>query len=76
LNKGVYGLINAPYLWYCVLVTEFMRFGFETLPFDPCYFVLRSPAQGDQPGQLKGILGVHINDGIGGGNSYFEEKNY
>ena len=74
LNKGAYGLIDAPYLWYCALVTELTRLGFETSPFDPCCFVLRSPHQGDQPGKLEGILGIHVDDGIGGGSSYFEEK--
>ena len=74
LNKGAYGLIDAPYLWYCALVTELTRLGFETSPFDPCCFVLRSPPKGDQPGQLEGILGVHVDDGIGGGSPYFESK--
>ena len=74
LNKGAYGLIDAPYLWYCALVTELTKLGFETSPFDPCCFVLRSPSKGDQPGQLEGILGIHVDDGIGGGSEYFEEK--
>jgi hypothetical protein len=55
-------------------VSELRRLGFETSPFDPCCFVLRSPPKGDQPGQLEGILGVHVDDGIGGGSPYFESK--
>jgi len=42
LNKGAYGLIDAPYLWYCALVTELLQLDFEVCPFDPCLFLLRS----------------------------------
>eukprot|EP00435_Cladocopium_sp_Y103_P022606 s1610_g5.t1 len=74
LNKSAYGLIDAPYLWYCALVSELVRLGFETSPFDPCCFVLRSKPTNGHPGKLEGILGVHVDDGIGGGSEYFEEK--
>jgi hypothetical protein len=39
LNKGAYGLIDAPYLWYCALVTELLQLDFEVCPFDPCLFL-------------------------------------
>ena len=74
LNKGAYGLIDAPYLWYCALVQELTSLGFEISPFDPCLFVLREPADSATPGQLAGILGVHVDDGIGGGNAYYQSK--
>ena len=74
LNKSAYGLIDAPYLWYCSLVTELTQLGFEASPFDPCCFVLRAESQDGQPGQLEGILGIHVDDGIGGGSAVFEEK--
>eukprot|EP00435_Cladocopium_sp_Y103_P028662 s3013_g7.t1 len=74
LNKSAYGLIDAPYLWYCALVSELLALGFETSPFDPCCFILRSPPENGQPGKLEGILGVHVDDGLGGGSKYFEEK--
>ena len=74
LNKSAYGLIDAPYLWYCALVSELLRLGFETSPFDPYCFVLRSPSSNGQPGKLEGILGVHVDDGIGGGSEVFEAK--
>jgi len=75
LNKSAYGLIDAPYLWYCALVSELLRLGFETSPFDPCCFVLRSPPSSTgQPGKLEGILGVHVDDGIGGGSEVFKAK--
>ena len=74
LNKGAYGLIDAPYLWYCALVQELTSLGFEINPFAPCLFVLREPADSAKPGQLAGILGVHVDDDIGGGNAYYQSK--
>ena len=73
LNKGAYGLIDAPYLWYCALVNELLRLGFEACPFDPCCFVLRTPATESQGSKLEGILGIHVDDGIGGGSPVFEK---
>ena len=73
LNKGAYGLIDAPYLWYCALVSELLRLGFEACPFDPCCFVLRTPATKEHDSRLEGILGIHVDDGIGGGSPVFEE---
>ena len=83
LQKGAYGLIDAPYLWYCALVQELTRLGMESCPFDPCVFVLREdsivPTE-DQPrpkdirpatGPIAGVLGIHVDDGICGGNQKF-----
>ena len=36
LNKSAYGLIDAPYLWYCALVSELTSLGMEVSPFCPC----------------------------------------
>ena len=74
LNKSAYGLIDAPFLWFCSLVSELTRLGFEPAPFDPCLFVLREPSTDGQPGPLAGVLGVHVDDGIGAGNKYYEQK--
>ena len=74
LNKGAYGLIDAPYLWYCALVKELTYLGFETSPFDPCLFVLREPSTSPKAGQIAGILGIHVDDGIGGGNEFYQRK--
>ena len=73
LNKGAYGLIDAPYLWDCALVNELLRLGFEACPFDPCCFVLRTPTTDSQDSKLEGILGIHVDDGIGGGSPVFEK---
>ena len=73
LNKGAYGLIDAPYLWYCALVNELTSLGMEMCPFDPCLFVLRESSDSTCPGQLAGVLGIHVDDGICGGNEKFQE---
>ena len=85
LQKGAYGLIDAPYLWYCALVQELTRLGMESCPFDPCVFVLREDSyvpDNDQPrpsglrpasGPIIGVLGIHVDDGICGGNQKFQQ---
>ena len=42
----------------------------EVSPFDPCTFVLRCK---EDPSQIAGILGIHVDDGIGGGNQQFHD---
>lgn len=71
LNKGAYGLVDAPFLW---LVEELTKLQFEPSPMDPCLFVLRHPSTDQQPGRLAGVVGIHVDDGIGGGDSYFDEQ--
>ena len=70
LNKSAYGLVEAPYLWYCTLVSELTDLGMEVSPFDPCTFVLE--CQKD-PTKIAGILGMHVDDGIGGRNQQFHD---
>eukprot|EP00438_Fugacium_kawagutii_P026412 Skav210812 [mRNA] locus=scaffold2924:156234:161009:- [translate_table: standard] len=74
LNKGAYGLVDAPYLWYQALVAELTRLNFTVSPFDPCTFILREPPGSDRAGQVAGILGIHVDDGLGGGNTYFQQQ--
>ena len=69
LTKGAYGLIDAPFLWYTALKDELLKLDFEICPMDSCVFVLRNSNH-----QPDGILGVHVDDGICGGNSRFERK--
>ena len=70
LTKGAYGLIDAPYLWYQAFRSELLRLGFQQSPFDPCTFILRCP----ETNQPEGILGIHVDDGLCGGNQRFCEK--
>eukprot|EP00435_Cladocopium_sp_Y103_P039315 s274_g10.t1 len=74
LLKGAYGLINAPLLWYVELKAALVALGFVISPMDPCLFVL--PKTKTSPGdisQIHGILGIHVDDGIGGGDAIFTE---
>ena len=70
LDKSAYGLIDAPYLWFRTLHDELISLGFVSSPFDPCVFVLREP----KTQSLAGVLGIHVDDGIHGGNEYFHQQ--
>lgn len=70
LTKGAYGLIDAPYMWFRTLNKELISLGFMPSPFDPCMYVLRHP----ETGVLSGVLGIHVDDGLGGGNDYFAQQ--
>ena len=77
LEKGAYGLIDAPYQWYQALREELERLHFVPSPFDACLFVLRTPGKDGKPrsdGKIEGILGIHVDDGLGGGTEYFYEQ--
>eukprot|EP00435_Cladocopium_sp_Y103_P034598 s1525_g9.t1 len=73
LLKGAYGLINAPLLWYLELKGALLSLGFVISPMDPCLFVL--PKQHPSPGtpKIHGIVGIHVDDGIGGGDETFSK---
>lgn len=70
LKGGAYGRVDAPYLWYKELRAVLEGFGFVTCPFDGCLFLLTTPDKHDRP-RVRGVLGIHVDDGIGGGDSYF-----
>ena len=66
LKKSAYGLIDAPFLWFQTLNEELIKIGFEPSPFDPCLYVLRK-----SDGTPRGVIGVHVDDGLCGGDSEF-----
>eukprot|EP00435_Cladocopium_sp_Y103_P002384 s4317_g1.t1 len=68
LLKSAYGLVNAPLLWYEELKSALLGLNFVMSPLDPCTFVL--PRQ-DGKG-IHGLVGVHVDDGLGAGNETFE----
>ena len=68
LEKGAYGLIDAPYMWYRAILEELTRLGFEQSPFDPCVFILRDASTG----KPEGVIGLHVDDGLCGGNQRFQ----
>ena len=66
LRKAVYGLVNAPKKWWDRLKKSLIQHGFTSCALDPCAFVLRTS------GQIHGVLGVHVDDEIGGGDETFD----
>eukprot|EP00435_Cladocopium_sp_Y103_P034072 s2488_g8.t1 len=70
LDKSAYGLVDAPFLWFKTLSEELMALGMQPSPFDPCLFLLRDP----KTNELAGALGVHVDDGIHGGNQFFHDQ--
>ena len=70
LVKGAYGLIDAPYLWYCALKEKLLELEFEIAPWDPCVFVLRHP----KTRRPEGVIGIHVDDGLCGGNQRFQAQ--
>ena len=70
LTKSAYGLIDAPFMWFQALKEEVLKLGFEQSPFCPCTFILRCP----KTRVPEGIIGVHVDDGLCGGNQRFMSK--
>ena len=70
LEKSAYGLIDAPYLWHKELDRTLRDLNFIPAPFDPRAYVLYKPGQS----KISGVLGVHVDDGLGGGDQCFEEQ--
>ena len=65
LDGGAYGRIDAPYLWFCEFRDELIKQGCCQSPLDPCVFSYFSNEG------LEGCLGIHVDDGIGGGSPKF-----
>ena len=68
LVKGANGLVDAPFLWYQALRAELVRLGLEEAPWDPTVFIMRDP----KTHRPKGIIGMHVDDGLCGGDADFE----
>eukprot|EP00969_Alexandrium_andersonii_P110058 4855739-Alexandrium_andersonii.AAC.1 len=67
LRKAVYGLVNAPKKWRGRLRKSLEKAGFRSCSLDPCVFVLVKDKK------VRGVLGVHVDDIIGGGDTVFEK---
>lgn len=68
LTGNAYGRVDAPLLFYREFRKHLEEVGFETHRLDNCLFLLRDK---QDPTKLNGILGTHVDDGIGGGNNEF-----
>lgn len=69
LKGNAYGRVDAPILFYKEFRKTLEAAGFEAHPLDACLFMLRNK---HDPSKLEGILGTHVDDGIGGGTEVFE----
>ena len=69
LLKGAYGRADAPLLWFREIRKGLLDLNFEQCPIDPCVFTLTDPT-----GKTCGAIGLHVDDGIFGGNHIFEAK--
>eukprot|EP00435_Cladocopium_sp_Y103_P067027 s232_g29.t1 len=70
LKGNAYGRVDAPLLFYREFRKRLEDVGFSAHPLDSCLFLLRNA---QDPQKLDGILGTHVDDGIGGGNENFEK---
>ena len=66
LRKAVCVLVNSPKKWWDRLNKALIEHGFTSCALDPCAFVLR------KSGKIHGVLGVHVDDVIGGGDETFD----
>ena len=73
LKKGVYGLCNAPRLWWRKLRQVLLALGFVELKLLPCVFVMWNFDEHANPVSLQGILAVHVDDVILTGDDLFEK---
>ena len=58
--------MNAPKKWWDRLKTSLIKHGSTSCALDPCAFVLRISRK------IYGVLGVHVDDVIGGGDETFD----
>jgi len=63
LQGNAYGMVDAPLLFYREFRKQLEKISFCAHPLDNCLFLLRTPTN---PDILDGILGTHVDDGIGG----------
>ena len=72
LVGNAYGRVDAPLLFYKELRQRLLDLGFSPHPLDPCIFILES--QTPQGRKLHGIMGIHVDDGVCGGDSLFKSR--
>ena len=68
LLGNAYGRVDAPLLFYKELSSQLRDLGFIRHLLEPCVFMLYTGHK------LHGLLGMHVDDGIYGGDELFEQK--
>ena len=72
LVGNAYGRVDAPLLFYKELSRHLHELQFRTHPLEPCIFILESGIGENR--KLHGVLGTHVDDGIGGGDTFFHKQ--
>ena len=72
LVGNAYGRVDAPLLFYKELSKQLKDLNFRVHPLEPCVFLLESNVNNQRI--LHGILGVHVDDGICGGDEFFHQQ--
>ena len=72
LVGNAYGRVDAPLLFYKELSRHLHDLGFKTHPLEPCMFILETGTGNSR--KLHGIVGTHVDDGVGGGDEYFHKQ--
>ena len=73
MRKGVYGLCNAPRLWWRRLRQVLIELGFVEMRMMQCVFMYWACDQDGKRQQLMGALAVHVDDIIICGSVVFEK---
>ena len=72
LVGNAYGRVDAPLLFYKELSRQLKNLGFTVHPLEPCLFYLETIKGGKRT--LHGLVGTHVDDGVGGGDEYFHQQ--
>ena len=72
LVGNAYGRVDAPLLLYKELCTQPTALGFRHHPLEPCVFLLETTR--DRQNTLHGVLGMHVDDGISGGDAFYHNN--
>ena len=55
--KACYGLVNAPYQWFCEVRDRILHIGGEAIHTEPCMWIVRGPDS-----SVCGIIASHVDD--------------
>ena len=66
LKKPIYGLVDAPRVWYLEAVRRFHALGFVRHPLDPCFFLyfaadIQNDGE-DLSDKFVCCIGMHVDD--------------
>ena len=68
LNKCMYGLADAPRMWYTELIETLEKLGMEVSLYDESFLFWR------YNDKLRGLMGVHVDDFLNGGSLQFQKN--